>query len=82
MPHMGDIFNVDPYLMKQLLSLFCCVLYMHNITEPSLDVKISSPKTSGEKVLVKALALIVNREGNKKGPVKKINVPSSDSPWI
>jgi hypothetical protein len=68
--------------MKQLLSLFCCVLYMHSITHASFDIKVSSPKTSGEKVLVKALAIIVNREGNKKGPVKKINVASSDSPWI
>jgi hypothetical protein len=68
--------------MKQLLSLFCCMLYMHSITQVPFDIKITSTKTSGEKVLVKALAIFVNREGNKKGPVKKINVPSSDSPWI
>lgn len=68
--------------MKQLLSLFCCILYMHSITQAAVDIKVISLKTSGEKVLVKALAMFVNREGNKKGPAKRINVPSSDSPWI
>ena len=46
------------------------------------EVRITSPKTSAEKVIVKALATIVNPEGNKKKPYRKINLCSSESPWI
>jgi hypothetical protein len=41
---------------------------------------MNSPKASGEKVLVKALTAIVNREGNKKAPLKKINLSSFEYP--
>jgi hypothetical protein len=68
--------------MKKLLSVFCCVLYMHSIAQTPLEVSIVSQKTSGEKVLIKALAAIVNREGNKKTPYRKINLCSSESPWL
>ncbi|HEY6503837.1 MAG TPA: hypothetical protein VIZ28_07685 [Chitinophagaceae bacterium] len=68
--------------MKQLLAVFCCFLYMHSISHAPFDVFINAQKTSGEKVLIKALAVFVNREGNKKAPVKKISLPSSESPWI
>jgi hypothetical protein len=44
-----------------------------------VDVRMS-PTTSGEKVLVKALTAIVNREGNKKQPLRKINVSSFEYP--
>jgi hypothetical protein len=66
--------------MKKLLSVFCCFLYMRSISQPSLDVRMSSSRTSGEKVLVKALTAIVNREGNKKIPRKKINLFSYEYP--
>jgi predicted metalloenzyme YecM len=68
--------------MKKLLSAFCCILYLHSISQSPLDVRVSSPKTSGEKVLIKALAVIVNPKGKKKGPVKKIELSASESPWI
>jgi hypothetical protein len=65
--------------MKKLLSVFCCVLYLRSVSQPQVDVRMS-PTTSGEKVLVKALTAIVNREGNKKQPLRKINVSSFEYP--
>jgi hypothetical protein len=53
---------------------------MRSVSQPSMDVRISSSKASGEKVLVKALTAIVNREGNKKTPRKKINFSSYEYP--
>jgi hypothetical protein len=41
---------------------------------------MSRPATSGEKVLVKALTAIVNREGNKKKPLRKIYLSSYEYP--
>src|ERR1700704_2019285 len=76
------IFKVDPPPMKQLLSLACFVLYMHNIKQPPLEVKITSSNGSGEKVLIKALTAIVSREGNKKSPTKKIDLSSTEGPWL
>lgn len=67
--------------MKKLLSIMCCVLCMDSFSEGPLDTVITSPqKASGEKVLIKAIALIVNPEANKKAPVKKINTFSSECP--
>ena len=53
---------------------------MHSISHAPLDIRASSPGTSGEKVLVKALTAIVNREGNKKTPLRKINLSSFEYP--
>jgi hypothetical protein len=64
--------------MKETLSLFCCILYMHSISVASPDIKITPQKVSGEKVLVKALAAIVNREGKKKMPYRRVNLSLSE----
>jgi hypothetical protein len=40
----------------------------------------TSRSASGEKVLVKALTAIVNREGNKRKPVNKIEVSAYEYP--
>jgi hypothetical protein len=53
---------------------------MHNITQAPLNVTASSPRPMGEKVLVKALTAIVNREGNRKTPLRKINLSSFEFP--
>lgn len=66
--------------MKKLLSIICCFLYMRCIGQAPLDIMVSSPKTAGEKVLVKALTAIVNREGNKKAPFRKMNLSSYEYP--
>jgi hypothetical protein len=72
----------DPPLMKKLLSVFCCILYFHSMAQSPLDIKVTSPKTSGEKMLIKALTAIANREGNKKVPFKRINPVSSEGPYL
>jgi hypothetical protein len=53
-------------------------MYVHSISQT--PIVVSSPKTSGEKVLVKALTALVNREGNKKTPLRKINLSSFEYP--
>jgi hypothetical protein len=66
--------------MKKLLSILCCVLYLQSLSQPAaLDLRTT--KAAGKKGLIKALAIIVNREGNKKSPVKKVNVTPSELPW-
>jgi hypothetical protein len=55
---------------------------MHSIGKAPAEVRITSPKTSAEKVIVKALAAIVNPQGNKKKPGRRVDLFSSDSPWI
>jgi hypothetical protein len=53
---------------------------MHSISQTPVDIKIPAQRTSGERMLVKALTAIVNREGKKKEPVKKANVFSDERP--
>jgi hypothetical protein len=56
-------------------------MYMHSVNSLS-EIRMVSPKVSGEKVLIKALAAIVNREGKKKTPIRRINLCSSELPWL
>jgi len=53
---------------------------MRSFSQAPLETGFSSQKASGEKVLLKALAVFINPEGNKKTPVKNINIFSSGSP--
>jgi hypothetical protein len=51
------------------------------MSQTPIDLAVTLPKTaSGEKVLVKALTAIVNREGNRKRPVQKMNFASFEYP--
>jgi hypothetical protein len=52
---------------------------MHSLTSASPGIRTTPQQASGEKVLVKALASIVNREGKKKAPLKKIYLSLSES---
>jgi hypothetical protein len=66
--------------MKKLVSVVCFILYLQSLSQAApLDLRT---RAAGKKVLVKALAIIVNREGNKKGPIKKINLSASELPWV
>jgi len=67
--------------MKKLLSISCCVFYMHSIGSVS-ELRMTSAKASGEKVLVKAVAAIVNRDEKKKTPFRRTNLCSSELPWL
>jgi hypothetical protein len=69
--------------MKKLLTIFCCVLYLHGIGQLPADLRVNrSSRSNGERSLVKALAAIVNRDGKKKMPVRRIVLPPQESPWI
>jgi len=67
--------------MKKLVAAYCCVLFFQTFSKvaPGND---SSEKTTGKKVLVKAIAVIVNTEANKKHPTRKIFIASSELPLI
>jgi hypothetical protein len=73
------ILAANPNLMKKLLSVFCSVLCIHSIMQTPAEAGNNSPKTSGEKNLMKALAVIVNPEANKKAPTKTITITSTES---
>ena len=63
--------------MKKLLSIACCVLYAHSFAKTPTD---SPPKTPTDaKVLIKAIAVIMNPEGNKKMPIRTVTIYSSES---
>lgn len=67
--------------MKKILAVVCCALYLQSFSQPApLDMRSSG--SAGKKGLIKALAIIVNREGNKKNPAKKISVTPSELPWL
>ena len=66
--------------MKKLLSIFCCVFYLHSIANTA-EIRVVSAKVSGERVLVKALAAIVNREEKKKTQTRRVNLCFSELPW-
>jgi len=65
--------------MKKLVAAYCCILFLQTFSKVS-PVIDSSEKTTGKKVLVKAIAIIVNTEANKKLPVRKIFIASSELP--
>jgi hypothetical protein len=52
---------------------------MHSLSSASPDIRATPQQASGEKVLVKALASIVNREGKKRVPAKRISLSLSES---
>lgn|GEM_PF-1190199 len=72
----------DPNLMKKLLSFICCIVYFNSFSQTALDTGKNPQKALGEKVLIKAIAVIVNPEGNKKAPVKQIYLSSKECPWL
>ncbi|HYJ38108.1 MAG TPA: hypothetical protein VEV87_05805 [Chitinophagaceae bacterium] len=63
--------------MKKLLSIACCVLYAHSFSKVPMESTTS--RTSDAKVLIKAIAVMMNPEGNKKTPIKTVNIFSSES---
>ena len=53
---------------------------MHSFAQAPKEAGFTQPKTSAEKVLIKAVAAIINPEGNKKVPAKRINLAPSEAP--
>ncbi|MER3497251.1 MAG: hypothetical protein C4308_00745 [Chitinophagaceae bacterium] len=68
--------------MKKLLSISCLYFCLHSIGQPPAELTKATLKTSGEKQLIKALLSLVNREGNKKIVFRRMEVYSSEMPWL
>jgi len=65
--------------MKKLLASGCCILAFQSFSQvaycnEALDLQ------NGRKVLVRAIAVIVNAEANRKAPPKRIHIPNLESP--
>ncbi|HEY0356169.1 MAG TPA: hypothetical protein VGC29_08200 [Flavisolibacter sp.] len=65
--------------MKKLVAIACSVFFLSNFSKVSAG-NISDESSRGQRNLVKAIAVIVNTESNKKLPSKPVFVASSDSP--
>ena len=63
--------------MKKLLSIACCVVYAHSVSKVPTDAH--TQKATDPKVLVKALAVMMNPEGSKKMPIKTVSIYFSES---
>ena len=65
--------------MKKLCSVLCFVLYIHSFSQEP-KVGDTAQKTSGEKVLIKALAVFANPEWNKKAAAKTLTPSGNEVP--
>jgi hypothetical protein len=66
--------------MKKLIAAGCCILFLQSFSKVSTGNDLTEQKTAGQKVLVKAIAIMVNTEGNKKLPPKRSFIASSEPP--
>jgi hypothetical protein len=55
---------------------------MHSFTQAPVETGAGSTKATGEKVLVKAISIIVNPEGSKKAPAKTIQISPDEYPLV
>jgi hypothetical protein len=63
--------------MKKLFAGYSCILFLQSFSHASVNQVTNPDKAAGQKVLIKAIAIIVNTEANKKGPAKVVRVFSS-----
>ena len=78
---MSFIFDLNPHAMKKLVAAGCCIFLLQSFSKvsPSNDV---TEKSAGRKVLIKAIAVIVNTEAVKKLPAKRIFIACSEPPLV
>ncbi|HEY0432679.1 MAG TPA: hypothetical protein VGC95_02330 [Chitinophagaceae bacterium] len=67
--------------MKQIVSAYCCFLCFHSVRAVPGELAGGSSRTSGEKVIVKALSALVNRDGNQKIKSRRVELSASEWPW-
>ena len=63
--------------MKKLLAAGCCVICLQSFSQVNPSSEIAS---DGKRVLMKAIAGIVNNEANRKLPPRHIHIPNLESP--
>ena len=61
--------------MKKLLASGCCILAFQSFSQVA-QMNEGLHEYNGRRVLIKAIAVIVNTEANRKLPPKRICVPS------
>jgi hypothetical protein len=66
--------------MKKLVAAGCCIFLLQNFSKVSTGNDGAEEKSAGNKVLIKAIAVIVNTEANKKLPPKRFFVAASEPP--
>ncbi|MGZ5220124.1 MAG: hypothetical protein ACXWV0_05880 [Flavisolibacter sp.] len=65
--------------MKKLVAAGCCIFLLNTFSKVQPNTNIDN-KNNGQRVLIKAIAVIVNTESNKKLPSKRIFIASSEPP--
>jgi len=63
--------------MKKLLAAGCCVIALQSFSQVS---PTSGSSADGKRVLLKAIAGIMNNEANRKLPPRRIHIPNLESP--
>ena len=63
-----------------MLAAYCCFLLLKTFAQVPQSGASSEPHSTGKKVLIKAIAGIVNSDSQKKAPAKKAYVPAAESP--
>jgi hypothetical protein len=66
--------------MKKLVAAGCCFFFLQSFSRVSVENDVPGQKSAGQKVLIKAIAVIVNTEANKKLPAKRIFIACSEPP--
>jgi hypothetical protein len=67
--------------MKKILAAGCTILALQSFSQ-IVPLNESADLQNGRKVLIKAIAVIVNSENNRKIPPKRIHIPNLESPRV
>lgn len=66
--------------MKKLVAAGCCIMFLQTFSKVSTGNDLAEEKATGQKVLVKAVAVIMNTGAYKKLPPRHIFIASSEPP--
>ena len=67
--------------MKKLVAFGCFILAIQSLSQVTSD-NDTNAQFRGEKVLIKAIAVFVNSNANRKVPLKHIHLPSLERPYV
>jgi hypothetical protein len=66
--------------MKKLVAAYCCFLFIQSFSKITAGNELAEQKATGQKTLIKAIAVMMNTEANKKFPPRRIYIASAESP--
>jgi hypothetical protein len=73
-------FDSQSNTMKKLIAGGCCILCLQTFSQAAPAKDISEETLQGRKGLIRAIAVIMNAESNKKVPARRICLPSCERP--